>query len=204
LAAEIQIRLYAPLGRVYWDDAKVVLGPRGVDHKKPIKTKKPTAVAPIQTIGPTNINTESGDVSGELSNGYRVEEAKSLLRHARRHPLFGSGFGAIATDFAKGGYRYELSYLDLLYKAGIVGLLLFLSFPLRLIWDALRLRFGRAEKTREKALVSGSVTVAIVASVLLVGATNPYLFAAFGLFPILAAVAWLEPAPEAATESRKN
>jgi hypothetical protein len=192
LALKIQIRLYAPKGRVYWDDVNLGIGTRRVGQ--------PT---PKLNIEPGDTAGQSGDLSGEISNGYRVVEAKSLFRHIRKHPLLGSGFGTIATDFAK-GYRYELSYLDLLFKAGIVGLLLFLSFPLRLIWDALRLRFGRAEKSHERVLEGGSVVVAIVASVLLVGATNPYLFAAFGLFPILAAAAWLEPVPEPATESRKN
>ena len=42
------------------------------------------------------------------------------------------------------GYSYELSYLDLTLKAGAIGLLLFLSFPLRLIVDALRLRRSAA------------------------------------------------------------
>jgi hypothetical protein len=220
-ATQIQIRLYAPLGRVYWDDVGLS---GGAGSKQPASTEKPTptattptgttptgttptgeqtgTVAPIQNLGPTSLNSVSPDVSGEISNDYRLEEAKSLFRHFRKHPLLGSGFGAIATDFAT-GYRYELSYLDLLYKAGIVGLLLFLSFPLRLLWDALRLRFGKPGN-RERALQAASVPVAIVASVLFAGATNPYLFAAFGLFPILAAVGWLELAPEAGAESTKS
>jgi hypothetical protein len=161
-------------------------------------------VAPQPRIDITASDTPNGDLEGELSNAYRIKQAKSLFRHIRKHPLLGSGFGAIATDYSPVGYRYELSYLDILFKAGIVGLLLFLSFPMRLVWGALRLRFGRAKKVSSVSERGGAVVVAIVVSVLLVGATNPYLFAAFGLFPILAAVAWLEPVPEAATESRKN
>jgi len=141
----------------------------------------------------------SRDVEGEISNAYRVRQAKSLFRHIRKHPVFGSGFGAIASDVST-GYRYELSYLDIFFKAGIVGLLLFLSFPLRLIWDALRLRFGKADKFPGRVPRSGAIVVAIVVGVLLAGATNPYLFAAFGLFPILATVAWLESAPRPGKE----
>ena len=198
---EIQIRLYAPKGRVYWDDVNLVVDTHKVEQT--IATPvAPLSVAPTTILGPHP--GTSSDISGDRSNSYRVREAKSLLRHIRKHPLLGSGFGAIATDFATTGYRYELSYLDLLFKAGIVGLLLFLSFPLRLVWDSLRLRFGKAEKTRGKALEGASLAVAIVVSVLLVGTTNPYLFAAFGLFAILATLAWLEPAPEPVTESPKN
>jgi hypothetical protein len=37
-----------------------------------------------------------------------------------------------------------------------------------------------------------SVVVAIVASILLIAGTNPYLLAAFGLTPIILSVAWLD------------
>ena len=206
-ARDIQIRLYATFGRVYWDDVRFVAG---TDAAAPTSTAPTSAVKPtVQAERPQPIidmgtGPVSGDVSGEISNAYRTREAKSLFRHIRKHPVIGSGFGAIASDFARQGYRYELSYLDLLFKAGIVGLLLFLSFPLRLIWDALRLRFGGAEKAQGVAPRGGAIVVAIIVSVMLAGATNPYLFAAFGLFPILAAVAWLESTSQPATESRKN
>ena len=232
-ARDLQIRLYAMAGRVYWDDVHIAAA-AGIAAPTPITTPtstaptatKPTStttststapiattptstVTPNATTTPTSVapepgiemgnasdaNAKGGDVEGQISNAYRVREAKSLWRHIREHPVIGSGFGAIATDFAT-SYRYELSYLDLLYKAGIVGLLLFLSFPLRLIWDALRLRFGRAEKASGVSARGGAIVVAIIASVLLAAGTNPYLFAAFGLFPILATVAWLESAPQ--------
>jgi O-antigen ligase len=147
---------------------------------------------------------KSGDIEGDLSNGYRIREAKSLFRHIRQHLLFGSGFGAIATDYNPVGYRYELSFLDLLFKTGIVGLLLFLSFPLRLIWDALRSRIGEYRKAAGATPRGGAVVVAIIVSVMLSDATNPYLFSAFGLLPILAAIAWLEPAPQPSTDSAKG
>jgi hypothetical protein len=235
-ARDVEIRLYADFGRVYWDDvhfapsadAATLTSTAPSSATTPASTTAPTATAPTATaptapaptataptataptasppqprIEITTHDLTSGDFEGEVSNAYRVREAKSLFRHIRQHPVIGSGFGAIATDFAT-SYRYELSYLDILYKAGIVGLLLLLSFPLRLIWDALRLRFGGAEKAQGVAPRGGAIVVAIIVSVMLAGATNPYLFAAFGLFPILAAVAWLEPTSQPATESRKN
>jgi O-antigen ligase len=122
-----------------------------------------------------------------------VAEAKALLHYIRRRPLYGYGFGSVASSFST-GYSYELSYLDLLFKTGILGLLLFLSFPLRLVVDALRLRLRRAPAMPGSAREIGSagVVVGVIAGILIVGATNPYLFAAFGLVSILAMVAWLE------------
>jgi hypothetical protein len=188
-AHDLQLRLYAPLGRVYWDSVAF-----GVKARLAHETAA-AAVPPQLVITSTGARTGNSDIAGEISNGYRLREAKSLFRHIRKHPLIGSGFGAVATDFAATGYRYELSYLDILFKAGIVGLLLFLSFPLRLIWDALRLRFG-GEKTRVGTPRAGAIVVAIVSGVLLAAATNPYLFSAFGTFAILVTLAWLEPAPQ--------
>ncbi len=80
-----------------------------------------------------------GDIAGEASNAYKVAEAKALWGYIKRRPIYGYGFGKVASDFST-GYSYELSYLDLLLKAGFIGLLLYLSFPLRLIADAWRLR----------------------------------------------------------------
>ncbi len=187
LAHDLQLRLYAPQGRVYWDDIAFGIA------KRPTHEVAAVEVAPQLVIRVADKNAGNADVAGEISNGYRVRQAKALFREVRKHPIIGSGFGAIASDFGV-SYRYELSYLDLFFKAGIVGLLLFLSYPLRLIWDALRLRFGRAEKLPGGTPQGGAIVVAIVGGVLIAGATNPYLFAAFGLFPILATVAWLEPA----------
>ena len=45
------------------------------------------------------------------------------------------------------------------------------------------------------------MVVGVVLGILVAGATNPYLFAAFGLVSILVMVAWLEPAPESADGS---
>ena len=76
-----------------------------------------------------------GDIAGEASNAYKVAEAKALWGYIKKRPIYGYGFGKVASDFST-GYSYELSYLDLLLKAGLIGLLLYLSFPLRLIVDA--------------------------------------------------------------------
>ena len=131
---------------------------------------------------------------GEDSNSVKAEQARVLTRHFAERPVLGWGFGTIAPDYKFGQiYSYEIQYLDLAYKTGIAGLLLFLSFPLRLLFDCVRGRLGlirlAAGVTRTQAAVPG----AIIVSILVVSATNPYLLAAFGLAPIILSVAWLDP-----------
>lgn len=198
-AKEVQLRLYAPQGRVLWDDINLTPGGRASGSVRAagsgvLVNVVPSSVA-SQTMALQSTASGQADAAGEASNSYRIAEAKSLLRYIRRRPIFGWGFGSVASDFST-SYSYELSYLDLLFKAGVLGLLLYLSFPLRLISDALRLRRRRADAAPGEAGEIGSpgVVVGVIAGILLAGATNPYLFAAFGIVSFFAMVAWLEEA----------
>jgi hypothetical protein len=138
-----------------------------------------------------------GDAAGEASNRVKLVQAEVLIGHIVESPLIGHGFGAIAEDYPYGQiYSYELAFLDLAYKAGLVGLALFLSFPLRLVFDAVRIRLGILRAPRPPAGTSRlemGVVLAIVVSVLITSATNPYILASFGMLPVLICVAWLEP-----------
>jgi hypothetical protein len=190
-AKDIQVRLYAPEGHVLWDSVRLRARGRagagvsaagaGVETSS-IPESSATAGMALASSG------GGGDAAGAASNAYKVAEAKALWGYIKHRPVYGYGFGKIASDFST-GYSYELSYLDLLLKAGLIGLLLYLSFPLRLIRDGL--------KRRRRDAATAGVVVGVVAGILLAGATNPYLFAAFGLISILAMVAWLEqPQPD--------
>jgi hypothetical protein len=198
-AGDIQIRLYAPQGRVLWDDVRIA--PRGHATATSRATGAALQVSSVpetsasQTMALRSTAGGKGDVAGEASNAYKVAEAKALWGYIKKRPIYGYGFGKVATDFGT-GYSYELSYLDLMLKAGLIGLLLFLSFPLRLIIDALRLRWSSRYVSLERVRRIGvpGVVVGVVAGILLAGATNPYLFAAFGLVSILVMVAWMEEA----------
>lgn len=159
----------------------------------PTPTSEPGGTAQPGATSPS-APAPGQDVAGEWSNEVRVEQIRVLVGHIVQRPIFGHGFGSIAADYRYGQiYSYELAYLDLLFKTGVVGLLLFLSFPLRLLFDALRGRFGRIPLGPGVSPRGASVVVAIVVSLLVTGGTNPYLLAAFGLFPILATIAWLDP-----------
>jgi len=198
-AKAIQLRLYAPQGRVLWDGVRVasaghaVAGAQAAGGGVEVSTVPATVAA--STMALNSAGGGQADIAGEASNSYRIAEAHALLHYIRRRPIYGYGFGSVASNFAT-GYSYELSYLDLMFKAGILGLLLYLSFPARLIVDALRLRRRRTYEIPERVLGLGApgVVVGVVVGILLAGATNPYLFAAFGLVSFFAMVAWLDEA----------
>jgi hypothetical protein len=194
-AGDVQIRLYAPQGRVLWDDVQLrsaTPGSRAAGGPVQVSSIPETSAA--QTMDLRSTGGSGGDAAGEASNEYKVAEAKALWSYIKKRPLYGYGFGKVATDFSQ-SYSYELSYLDLLLKAGLIGLLLYLSFPLRLVFDALRLRFrGRALPEDLRGIGTVGVVVGVVVGILVAGATNPYLFAAFGLVAVVAMVAWLEDA----------
>ena len=134
-----------------------------------------------------------GRRGGRRRTRTRLPRRKLSGATSSSRPIYGYGFGKVASDFST-GYSYELSYLDLLLKAGLIGLLLYLSFPLRLVYDALRLRFGfRPLPETAGGAGTAGIVVGVIVGILLAGATNPYLFAAFGLVSILAMTAWLEP-----------
>lgn len=184
-AKDIQIRLYAPRGRILWDSVHLAASGRAGAGARATGAGVQTASIPETSAAGGMALASSGggnDAAGAASNAYKVAEAKALWGYIKHRPIYGYGFGKVATDFST-GYSYELSYLDLMLKAGLIGLLLYLSFPLRLIADGLRSRRGTG---------TAGVVVGGVAGILVAGATNPYLFAAFGLVSILAMVAWLE------------
>jgi O-antigen ligase len=198
-AKDIQIRLYAPKGRVLWDAvrlAKGALKPSSLAGGGPVQVSKTSGTSAAAAMALASSSGRGSDAAGAASNSYKIAEAKALLHYIRRRPIYGYGFGSTATDFSPTGYSYELSYLDLLFKTGILGLLIFLSFPVRLVIDALRLRrrLPQARIDAAGGIGSPGVVVGVIGGILAAGATNPYLFAAFGLISILAMVAWLEPA----------
>ena len=162
-------------------------GPRAVP-KRPPHAYRPSGAPALPNAFPGTLSIS------EASDSVRRHQATVLWRHVRERPLLGSGFGASAPEYRYSrGYTYELTYLSLLFKTGVLGTLLFLSLPLRLLFDAARGRMGRLDLAAGMPPQAAAVPIAIVGGLLLLGATNPYLLAAFGLAPILLSIAWLEP-----------
>ena len=166
-------------------------------HPPPAVASDPTPEAsPAASPGVNPTPSPAPPLSEDVSNQIRSEQFRILMNQAVQSPILGHGFGAIAEDYPYGNtYSYELAYLDLFFKTGLLGLVLFLSYPLRLVLEALRARLaGRSRLPAGVSREAATLVLAIVPSVLLTGATNPYILAAFGLAPILTAVAWLETA----------
>jgi hypothetical protein len=152
---------------------------------------------------------EGEDTLGVRSNQFKVHEAHILWRYIQKKPVIGYGFGAVAPGIRSAKacspawhcdkpYSYELSYLNLLFKVGLLGLILFLSFHLRVLADGVRLRIRLAKRpdVPEGALAVGDIgsAVGMVAALLVTGATNPWVIAAFGIFPLLFAATQVQDA----------
>ncbi len=146
---------------------------------------------PTVTPAPTADGTQPKD---DVADQIRAVQLRVLLRQFIAKPIVGHGFGAVAPDYPySDSYSYELGFLDIGYKTGAVGLLLFLSYPLRLVFDAVRVRYFSKPPPRGLALRGTAPVIAVTLATLLTGATDPYVLAAFGLMPILIGIAWLEP-----------
>jgi hypothetical protein len=186
----LQVRLYAQRPAIQWD--AVSIG-RLSSRAKPAGVVVGPVTRITRAVLPAPGNSPSSDTAGATSNAIKLEQAKVLLRHIEHSPVFGYGFGTIAPDYPYGHtYSYELSYLDIAYKTGIVGLLLFLSFPLRLLVDAVRVRLHRLEPADGVVSYDAALPVVMIGTVLVTAVGNPVIEASYGVLPVVAAVAWLD------------
>lgn len=187
----LQVRLYAQRPAIQWDAVSVT---RLSNRAKP---PAGAVVGPVVRLAPTVLpapdRSSSSDTAGAESNAIKLKQAKVLFHHIEHSPVYGYGFGTIAPDYPYGHtYSYELSYLDIAYKTGIVGLLLFLSFPFRLLVDAVRVRLRRLEPADGVVPYDAALVVVMIGTVLVTAVGNPVIEASYGVLPIVAAVAWLD------------
>jgi len=116
------------------------------------------------------------DFSGDnLSNHIRFIQSRELINEFLLHPILGGGFGAILESGYMRGlmpYLFELSYLELLYKLGVVGMSLFvLSLSMILI------KFSTTKNESNKSFL-----VSAYLSFLIISTTNPYIVSSLGMF----------------------
>lgn len=135
---------------------------------------------------------------GMESNVVKLVQAGVLLNHALERPWIGWGFGAIAHDYTFGAiFSYEITYLDRAFKLGFLGLALFLSLPVRLVFDSYRVLRARLPGPPHMDVREGAVPLAILLSVLVASATNPYLAGSVGIGAVILTIAWLDPFEQA-------
>ena len=141
----------------------------------------PTVVRPM-------VDAVSGGTA-EQSAGSRLEQAPELLDGARDNPIVGAGLGGVLPS----GYRrsddtpwsFELTYLQLLFQGGIVGLCLLAWLPAVVLRDTVRRLL--AGDGREHA-VSRTAGIGSLVGLLVAYAGNPYLTTSAGTLALAIAV----------------
>jgi hypothetical protein len=117
----------------------------------------------------------------------RTYQARRLLDAWSESPLFGHGFGATMTDFARSfeePWRWELQYHAILFWTGIVGVLLIVAGALLTLNAAVR-----GARSRPDLVPSLVVACAAATGMLIANATNPYLQAPARVWAIFLPVA---------------
>lgn len=135
---------------------------------------------------------------GDTSAGLRETQAPKLWDAFKQNPVLGDGLGAVVRPrFVRdpaAPWSYELTYLQLLFQMGVLGLLAVLALPLAVVRRGLR-EAGRG--ARRAAPLGGAMAIL---GILVASATNPYLLASFGMLCVaigLSLVARVEVAPTA-------
>ena len=152
-----------------------------------------------EQAGNPGANTRENDRPVSNASRIRSEQAGALIGEWQKYPLFGKGVGSVPEDYVRGTddpALFELEYHTLLYKAGVVGLAVFLLLPL-----FLTVRYIVLLRRRSELLYTheGKLAAAILAAVLIVfiaGAANPLLTSAYFGFLValyLASEARLRP-----------
>lgn len=161
------------------------------------KTYSKTAV--IQT--PTVSSNESVkgriesmvDFKEDPSNQVRLIQLKFIMNAFKESPIFGYGFGATLTEYSDymlennnlivGGSNFELYYLELLYKTGIVGIIYFFGYLAYKFVQLLKVFFTKnLDELDERVLMSWTIAfIAFLAS----SVTNPYLAGLAGFFVLI-------------------
>ena len=144
-------------------------------------------------------NVSHGAVSlvtqrNELSTSYRLEQAPQLLRGFRRHVVLGSGLGAtLPSGFRRSQpepWSFELSYLQLLFQLGVVGIILLLAAPVWALYRGIRSLAGADPDHR----VVIAAAIGGIAGFLFTSGGNPYLMTSVGMLALAVLLAMTEEA----------
>ena len=112
------------------------------------------------------------DVSN-LSAYLRREQFFALLEGWFESPLIGSGLGATATGSLRSveqPWAYGLSYMALLFHTGVIGVLLYCSAVVWVLWKSIKVMRAMPESVSQVLPALAGLTCFLV-----INATNPYL-----------------------------
>ena len=142
----------------------------------------------ILAVGAVSVLLLTGSVGlpgflGDQSAGVRVSQASLLFDGWRNQPVLGSGLGAsLRGGFVRSiadPWSFELTYLQLLFQMGAVGLLIVLWALTVPFTNTVMTLSSQLEEIGQRELsVAG---LAALTGVLVASATNPYLLSAFGM-----------------------
>jgi O-antigen ligase len=139
---------------------------------------------------------------GDASAGLRETQAPKLWDAFKQNPVFGDGLGAVVRPrFVRdpaAPWSYELTYLQLLFQMGVLGLLAVLALPLAVVRRGLREAGTGALRAQPLA---GAMAIL---GILVASATNPYLLASFGMLCVAVGLSLVAQADPAAPDSLRE
>lgn len=133
------------------------------------------------------------DFKNNASNQVRLIQLKFLLNEFKKAPIFGAGFGASLDAYSDymmessgltvDSSNFELYYVELLYKTGIVGIVYFFGYLLYKFIQLIQVMMKyRLREDDEEVLASWTIAfIAFLAS----SVTNPYLASLSGIFVLV-------------------
>ncbi len=131
-----------------------------------------------------------------VSVGERVSQVRVLGGAILRHPFWGTGFGTYFPIYRTEAevadpYSFELGYLDMVVKFGIIGFAFWGLVILGIFFKGLKLLWFKYDLSyKKKAVILGFLSGLI--ALLIVGGTSPFLMSAFGIAHIVLTIYILE------------
>ena len=168
-----------------------------------ILPKTIVAVSPDQNLpessGSIKDRIESiGDFENDESNKVRAIQLRFLVDKIKEKPVLGWGFGSHIYEYPQymeenglqsvNSSSFELYYVELVFKTGVIGILIFFGYLIYNFIKLLLILFKRGLKQRDEQMLVGWTigTMSILASSI----TNPYI-AGLSVFFVLVMEAYL-------------
>ena len=119
----------------------------------------------------------------------RIDQYLVLMDGWKEHPWIGNGLGAAAHRSVRSNdepWSYELSYVDLLFQTGLLGMLAYLSGIAWIYWSGIKIIRSGGEGCRLMLPLLVGLT-----SLLIANGTNPYLARFDGIWVIFLPLAFV-------------